>query len=97
MILTFSDREGDPVAVEAGAIVALSVGAFNGPHLADPGAADALRVTLVHLAGLGDPLIVMEPFELVVRAWEAARQLTSAQAGEVAGWKYPPVVERSRG
>lgn len=72
MILCFQDHEGDSIAVDATAIVGLSVGTINGPH--KPGA--AVTVTLVWAAGVSQPFMVAAPFAEVLDLWTRARQAT---------------------
>lgn len=93
MILAWTDQDGDPVAVDADAIVGLSVGDVTrdsrGRWMR------GIRVTLIWAKGVGQPFMVAEPFEDVFAAWQKARY-SRGPHGE-SGWKFDPVVERSRG
>ena len=85
-LLHFTDPDGDPVAVDALAIVAVSVGRMTdgvARRLRPVGTAaeDVDRiVTLLHTAA--GPIIVAEPYEAVVRRW---RSVVGHVPGEVFG------------
>ena len=85
-LLHFTDPDGDPIAVDSLAIVAVSVGRMT------DGVARRLRpvgtpaedvdriVTLLHTQA--GPLLVAEPYEAVVRRW---RSVVGHVPGEVFG------------
>jgi len=70
MLITFDDQDGDPVAVDAAAIIGLSIGTVNGPH--KPGA--EITVTLIWTMA-AQPFMVRQPFSEVLEAWETARRV----------------------
>lgn len=87
MILKFTDFEDDGVAIESGAIVAVSVGRLQKPMSVDDNEdRDPHEVTVVHT--LAGPLIVRQPASMVLRAWQDALTVTPpVQAHpEVKGW-----------
>lgn len=69
MIATWSDQDGDPVAVDLGEIVGLSVGDVTGPRPLGAG----VRVTLVWCRGLAQPLMVAASFSDVLHRWTESR------------------------
>ena len=86
-LLHFTDSDGDPIAVDSLAIVAVSVGRMT-DHTADrrlrpvgTAAEDTDRVvTLLHTQA--GPIVVAEPYEAVVRRW---RSVVGHVPGEVFG------------
>lgn len=87
MILKFTDHEDDGVAIESGAIVAVSVGRLKQPMSLDDGdTRDPHAITVVHT--LAGPLLVRQAAELVVQVWQETLAVTpSVQAHpKVMGW-----------
>lgn len=91
MIIRLSDSDGDPVAILAASVMAVSTGRLAGPT----DGADPLIVTIVHT--LGGPLIVADPIGVVVVLWE--QTLAAAPASQplaqaaLIGWQaqYPEI------
>lgn len=71
MILRFTDADDDGVAIESGAIVAVSVGRLAKPMSLDAldGDRDPHTVTIVHT--LAGPLIVRQDAATVTAVWES--------------------------
>jgi hypothetical protein len=72
MLIMLSDTDGDDVAVEASAIVAVTVGRRDRPMRVN-GANDRRdphEVTLVHTTA--GPIVVSQTLQAVVEAWHAA-------------------------
>jgi hypothetical protein len=80
-ILTFHDLEGDIVAVESAAIVAIRVGRVQDI----PG-----TVTLVTVPGA--TLAIHEPTDAVIALWHEARGDQPKAHPDAIGWKVHPVV-----
>ena len=81
MIIMLSDTDGDDVAIDARAIVAVTVGDMQRPVGVRPapenGATTSpLRVTLVHT--VAGPLVVSQSLEAVVDAWQGALRAADA-------------------
>lgn len=70
MIVTWTDQDGDPVAVDTALIVGVSVGRITGPR--DP--KDECVVTLIWAQGVTQPFMVATPFEQVLDTWERWRE-----------------------
>jgi len=69
-ILVFADQDGDPVAVDAGAIVGVSVGTIDtAGQLRMLGSA---TVTLIWTTG-PQPFLVADPVDVVVKRWTMSR------------------------
>lgn len=91
-VLIFHDLDGDLVAIDSAAIIAIRAGRVERD-------ADILTdVTLISLPNC--TVAVREPTDEVIRAWSGARDPDS-RAGSVypdaKGWLFPDVVMRSRG
>lgn len=91
MILKFTDAEDDGVAIESGAIVAVSVGRLAKPMSLDKldveaGYRDPHEVTIVHT--LAGPLIVRQKAEMVLLVWQEALTITPGVEAHAAtmGW-----------
>jgi hypothetical protein len=89
-LLYFTDPDGDPLAVDALAIVAVSVG-----RLMDYPSARRLRpvgtagvdadtpVTLLHTPA--GPLLVSEPYDVVIRRWKAVVGVVPTEVSDAPG------------
>lgn len=87
MILCLHDLEGDVIAVESTAILAVRLMRVEArPSL----------VTLISLTGMS--IAVAETADEVLAAWRASRSEGGVNAHPAAqGWKFLPVVEGSSG
>jgi hypothetical protein len=70
VILSWTDQDGDPVAIESASIIGISVGTVTGPHRAIP----PRSVTLIWADGVPQPFMVAAPFAGVLELWTAARE-----------------------
>ena len=91
MILVFHDIEGDIVAIESAAIVAIRVGRLEGS-----------KGTVTLVAVPGTTLTIHEPTDEVIALWQESRASATGQSSaqvhpEAIGWRVHPVVEGSNG
>jgi hypothetical protein len=77
VIIFLSDTDGDDVAIDARAIVAVTVGDVR-PPVAIGDVSRPHRVTLVHTAA--GPLVVAQSLDAVVDAWQGALRAEDALA-----------------
>lgn len=88
-IVVLHDLEGDLVAVESTAIVAVRAGRVERD-------ADILdEVTLISLPSC--TVAVREPTEVVIAQWRAARMASSPRPDAPVGWAFHDIVKRSTG
>lgn len=87
MILTFHDLDGDVVAVESAAIVAVRAGRVEREI------AVLHEVTLISLPSC--TVAVRETTEVVIAQWRASRDASAARPDAPTGWAYHQIVKES--